>query len=141
MLYIDMNRPLLSMCPSQPEPLSYLPPHPIPLGCPQAPALGALLHASNLHWSSILHVVMYMLQGYSLKSSHPHLLPLSPKVCSFHLCLLCCPTCRIIGTVFLNSTYELIHSIRLSLNDLLHSIQYTLGSSTSLELTQRHSFL
>ena len=27
--------------------------HPIPLGCPRASALGALLHASNLRWSSI----------------------------------------------------------------------------------------
>jgi len=34
-----------------PEVPSYLPPHPIPLGCPRARALSALLHASNLHWS------------------------------------------------------------------------------------------
>ena len=27
----------------------------------------------------------------------------SPKVCSLHLCLLCCPACGIIDTVFLNS--------------------------------------
>ena len=26
----------------------HLPPHPIPLGCPSAPALSALSHASNL---------------------------------------------------------------------------------------------
>ena len=37
-----------------PESPSHLPPHSSPLGCPRAPALGALLHASNLHWSSIL---------------------------------------------------------------------------------------
>ena len=43
-----------------PETPSHLPPHPIPLGCPRAPALSALLHASNLHWSSILHMVTYM---------------------------------------------------------------------------------
>ena len=58
---------------------SHLPPHLIPLGCPRALALGALLHASNLHWSSILHVVIYMFQCYSLKSSHLCLLPQSPK--------------------------------------------------------------
>ena len=86
-------------------PILNLPPYPIPLGCPQAPALSALIHASNLHWSSILPVVMYMFQFYSLKSPHPRLLPLSPKVCSLHLCLLCCPACRIIGTIFLNSIY------------------------------------
>ena len=36
---------------------------------------------------SILHMVICMFQCYSLKSSHPRLLPLSPKVCSSHLCL------------------------------------------------------
>ena len=65
-----------------PEPSSHLPPHPIPLSCPREPALGALLHASNLHWSSILHMVIYMFQCYSLISSNPRLLPHTPKVCS-----------------------------------------------------------
>ena len=51
------------------------PPHPIPQGCPSAPALSALFHASNLDWSSISPVVIYMFQCYSLKSSHPRLLP------------------------------------------------------------------
>ena len=51
---------------------SHLPPHPIPLGCPRALALSALIHASNLHQSSILQmVIMYMFQCYSLKSSLP----------------------------------------------------------------------
>ena len=54
-----------------PELFSHLPTHPIPLGCPRALALGVLLHASNLHWPSILQMVMYMFQYYSLKSSHP----------------------------------------------------------------------
>ena len=31
-------------------------PPPIPLGCPSAPALSALFHASNLDWSSVSHV-------------------------------------------------------------------------------------
>ena len=44
-----------------PETSTYLPPHSIPLGCPRAPALSALLHALNLHWSSILRMVIYML--------------------------------------------------------------------------------
>ena len=50
-------------------------PHSIPLGCPRASALSALLQALNLHRSSILHVVIYIFQCCSLKSSHPHLLP------------------------------------------------------------------
>ena len=99
---IDMNHAHVS---PHPEPPSPLPPHPILVGCPGAPALSALLHASNLHWSSVLHMVIYMLQCCSLKSSHPCLFPHSPKVCSLHLCLLCCPACRIIVTFFLNSIY------------------------------------
>ena len=62
-----------------PESPFRLPPYPIPLGCPRAPALGALLHASNLHWSSILHTVIYMFQCSSLILSHPCLLPHSPR--------------------------------------------------------------
>ena len=68
------------MCSPHHETPSQLHPHLIPLCCPRTPALGALLHATNWHWSSILHMVMYMFQSYSLKSSHRHLLPLSPKV-------------------------------------------------------------
>ena len=84
-----------------PEPTSHLPPHPNPPGCHRAPALGALLYASNSHWSSILHMVTYMFPCYSLRSSRPLLL-LSPEVCSFRLCLLCCPVRRIVGTILLD---------------------------------------
>ena len=73
--------------------------------CPRAPALSALLHAWNLHWSSILHMVIYMFQCYSVKSSYPRLLPHSPKVSSLHLCLFCCLPHRVFVTVFLNSIY------------------------------------
>ena len=51
----------------------HLPPHPIPLGCPSTPALSALFHASNLDWASISHMVIYMFQCCSHKSSHPRL--------------------------------------------------------------------
>ena len=54
----------------RPEPPSPLPPHPIPQGCSGAPALGALLHALDLHRSSVLCTVMHMFQSYSIKSSH-----------------------------------------------------------------------
>ena len=85
------------------EPPSHLPPHPIPQGCPSALALSALFHESNLDWSSISHIVIYMFQCYFLKSSHPRLLPQSPEVCSLYLCLFCCLTYRVIITIFLNS--------------------------------------
>ena len=53
-------------------------PHPIPQGHPSAPALSTLSHALNLDWRSVSHMVVYMFQCYSLKSSHPRLLPQSP---------------------------------------------------------------
>ena len=91
-------------CP-HPEPLCHLPPHPIPRGCPSAPALSAMFHAMNLDWSSISHMVIYMFQSYSFKPSQPRLLPRSPKVCSLHLCLFCCLTYTVTVTIFLNSIY------------------------------------
>ena len=66
-------------CVSHPEPLSHLPPHPIPQGHPSAPALSPLSHASNLDWQSVSHLIIYMFQCYSLKSSHPCPLPQNPK--------------------------------------------------------------
>ena len=92
-------------CVPHPEPPSHLPPHPIPQGCPSALALSALFHASTLDWSSISHMVIYIFQCYSLQSSHPRLLPQSPKVCSLHLGLFCCLAYRVIITIFLNSIY------------------------------------
>ena len=82
---------------------------PIPLGCPRAPALGAQLHTSNLHWSSTLHMVVYMFQYHSLLLSHLCLLLHNPKVCSLHLCLFCCLAYRVTVTVFLNSIYIGVH--------------------------------
>ena len=127
-----MNLPQVYTCPPHPESHSHLPPHPIPLACPRVLALGALLHASGLlHWSPILHMVMHMIHYYSLKSSNLGRLPLSPKVCSLRLCLLCHPACRIVSTVFLNSLslslslyiyiYIYKYSTCLFLSDLFHS--------------------
>ena len=43
-----------------PEPPFLLPPHSIPLGCPRAPALGAVLHTSYLRYN--VHVSMLFSQ-------------------------------------------------------------------------------
>ena len=91
-------------CFPHPKTPSHLSPHLILLACPSATALSALFHVSNLHWLSISHMVIYMFQCYSLKTSHP-LLPQSPKVCSLYLCLFCCLAYRIVVTIFLNSIY------------------------------------
>ena len=66
-------------CGPHPEPLSHLPPHLIPLGHPSAPALSTLSHALNLDWRSVSHMIIHMFQCYSLRPSHPRLLPQSPK--------------------------------------------------------------
>ena len=104
--YIIKNQPWVHMCPSilNPPPTS-LPTHSLWV-IPGHQLLSALLHPSNLRWLSILHMVIYMFQCYSLKSFHPHLLPHSPKVCSLHACLFCCLAYRIVITVFLNYTYK-----------------------------------
>ena len=92
-------------CVPHPEPPSHLPPHPIPLGHSSAPVPSTLYHASNLDWRFISHMIIYMFQCHSPKSSHPHPLPQSPKDYSIHLCLFCCLTYRVIITIFLNSIY------------------------------------
>ena len=71
-----------------PDPQSPLLPHPIPQGHPSAPALNTPSHAWNLGWWSISQMIIYMFQCYSLKSSHPHLLPQNLTVCSLSVSLL-----------------------------------------------------
>ena len=61
------------------EPPSHLPPHPISLGHPSAPAPSILYLASNLDWQFVSHMIIYMFQCHSPISSHPHPLPQSPK--------------------------------------------------------------
>ena len=53
----------------------------------------------------ISHTVIHMCQCYSLKSSHPRLLPQNPEVCSLYLCLFCCLAYIVIVIIFLNSIY------------------------------------
>ena len=84
-------------CVPHPEPPSNIPPHPIPLGHPSGPVLSTLSHASNLYWWFVSHMITYMFQCHSPKSSHPHPLPQSPKDCSIHLCLFCYLAYRIHG--------------------------------------------
>ena len=89
--YIDPNKPHVSPHPEYP---SNFPPHPIPIGCPRASALSALLHASNLPWSSILHMVIYMFQCILNAILSNHSTPTFSyivQVYSSHLCLL--PPC------------------------------------------------
>ena len=87
------------------EPPSHLLPRTIPLGHPSAPAPSILYHASNLDWWFISHMILYMFQCHSSKSSHPLPLPQSPKDCTIHLYLFCCLAHSVIVTIILNSIY------------------------------------
>ena len=94
------------ICVPHPVPPSHLPSRTIPLGHPSAPAPSILYPASNLDWWFVSHMILYMFQCHSPKSSHPCPLPQSPKDCSIHLCLFCCLAYRVIITIFLNSMYH-----------------------------------
>ena len=83
-------------------------PHPDPpdsSGSPQCTRPEHLSHASKLGWWSVSPSIVYLFQCCSLRTSHPHLLPQSLKVCSVHLCLFFCFAYRVIITIFLNSIY------------------------------------
>ena len=83
-----MNQPQVYMCPpvQNPVPTSS---HPIPLGCPRTSAMGALLHALHLHWSSVLHMVMYV----HLSMVFSQIIPPSHRLvfphCSLNAVLMC----------------------------------------------------
>ena len=68
--YINMNPPWVYTCSPSWNPLP--PPSPsIPLGHPSAPARSTLYHGLNLDWQFISHMILYMFQCRSPKSSPP----------------------------------------------------------------------
>ena len=83
--YIDMNPPWVYMR-SKHEPPSHLPHHNISLGHPHAPAPSMPYPASDIDWQFDSHMIVYMLECHSPKSSHPLPLPLSPKSI-IHICV------------------------------------------------------
>ena len=102
--YIDMNQPRVHMCPPSRTPLPpHSPPHPSGLSqctgfectasCIQLGLVICFTHG-NIHVSVLFS-----------QSSHPRLLPQSPKLCSLYLCLFCCLTYRVVIIIFLNSIY------------------------------------
>ena len=110
-------------CVLHPEHPSHHPPHPIPQGHPSAPAQSTLPHASNLDWRSVSHMLIYMFQCYSLKSSHPRLLPQSPSSLFFTSVSVLLP--RIQGHryhLFKFHIYALIYCIGIFLSDFLRSV-------------------
>ena len=72
--HIDMNQPWIYMCSPSRSPL---PPPSLshPSGSSQCTSPKHLSHASNLDWQSVSQLIIYMFWCYSLRSSHPRLLP------------------------------------------------------------------
>ena len=137
MPYISLSRPQASTCHLHLAPSSHLPTHPVLPGCYRAQALGSPCQTSSLHCSSVSRMVKYMFQCYSLKSSHPLLLPLSPKVCSLCLCLLCCPACRTVSIIILDS----INSVHSVMSDQLFVTPWTATHQASLSITNSQNLL
>ena len=91
-------------CVPHPEPPSHLPPHPIPLGYPSAPAPSTcLMHPT---WTGDLFHTWWYTCFDAVLSDHPTLaFSHRVQVCSIHLCLFSCLAYRVIVTIFLNSIY------------------------------------
>ena len=102
--YIEMKQPWIYMCSPSRSPLPP-PSPPNPSRSSQCTRFKHLSHASNLGWWSVSSQIIYMFRCCSLETSHPHLLPQSPKVCSIHLCLFFYFAYRVIINIFLNSIY------------------------------------
>ena len=66
---------------------SHFSPHLIPLGHPSAPTPSTLSHALNLDWWFISHIIIYMFQCHSPKSSHPHPLPYRVQKTVQYICV------------------------------------------------------
>ena len=89
------------------------PPSPfLPSGSSQCTSHEHFSHAYKLGWRSVSRLIIYMFQCYSLRTSHPRLLPQSPKVCSIHLCLFFCLACRIFAFSALAWVQSLVRELR-----------------------------
>ena len=96
----------LAICIHIYSPLLSLPPTPSHSSrLSQSTQLSSLWYSTTLDQLSVLHMVLYICQCYSLNLSHPLLPSLCPKVHSLCLCPYFHPTSRFISTIFLDSTY------------------------------------
>ena len=118
-----------------------LPPTPLPshpCRSSLSTELSSLCYPAASHELSVSHKVVNVHQCSSIRDLTFSCVP-SP---SPHLCLYSCPENRVIGYQFSRfHIYALKYSVCFSLSELLHSLGQTLGSSTSLQMTQLRSSL
>ena len=119
--YIDMNQPWIYMC--SPSRSSLPPPSPShPSGSSQCTSPEYLSRAPSLGWRSVSSLIVYLFQCYSLRSSHPCLLPQSKSLfcTSVSLFLFCIQGYHY--HLFKFHIYALVYYIGLYLSGLLHSV-------------------
>ena len=105
-----------------PEPLSHLPPHTIPLGHPSAPAPCFLYPASNLDWRFVSYMIYTCFNA--ILPNHPPALRTEPKrvlYTSVSLLLSRIQGCHYHLSKF--HIYALVYCIDVFLSGLLHSVQ------------------
>ena len=103
-------------------PPSHFPSNTIPLGHPSAPASSILYHALNLDWRFVSHMILFMFQCHSPKSS-PRPSPTESKrlfYTSVSLLLSRIQGCRYHLSKF--HIYALEYCIGVFLSGLLHSV-------------------
>ena len=133
-----MNQPWIYMCSPSWSPLpSPSPSHPSVSS--QCTSPEHLSHASNLGWRSVSHLIIYMFQCYSLRSSHPCLLPQSPNVSPIHLHLFFCPAFRVIITIFLNSFLSHSNVYCLGWGDIMLGVRTELSTADEKEMMLRRA--
>ena len=118
-----------------------LPPTPLPSHpCRSSPSaeLSSLSYPAASHELSVSHKVVNVHQCSSIRDPTLSRVP-SP---SLRLRLYSCPANRFIGYQFSRfHIYALKYSVCFPLSELLHSLGQTLGSSTTLQMTQLRSSL
>ena len=109
-------------CVPHPEHPPHLPPHPIPLGHPSAPALSTLYHSSKLDWRFVSQMIIYMIQCHSPISICPGPLPESKRLFNTSVSLLL--SC-ILGYHHHLSKFRIyaeVYCVGVFLSGLLHSV-------------------